>query len=115
MPRRIAVKKLFLAVCVISMLVPALASAQPFPVNAVGVTNGHWHLNSRDIEANKKIFVAMGGTPIKAGKFEIIRFPGVLAYLNEGPGAAPAKRGSVGNVANLVGFTVPNTQEAVAK
>ena len=60
-------KKLFLAVWVISLLVPALASAQPFPVNEAGVTMGHWHLNSRDIEANKKILVAMGGTAIKPG------------------------------------------------
>ena len=29
--------------------------------NDAGVTMGHWHLNSRDIEANKKIFVALGG------------------------------------------------------
>ena len=108
-------KKLLLASCVISMLVPAVASAQPFPVNAAGVTNGHWHLNSRDIEANKKIFVAMGGTAIKAGNFEIVRFPGVLVYLNQGAGATPANGGSVGSVVNHVGFTVPNTQAAVAK
>jgi catechol 2,3-dioxygenase-like lactoylglutathione lyase family enzyme len=113
--RRITVKKLLLAVWVISMLVPALASAQPFPVNAVGVTNGHWHLNSRDIEANKKIFVAMGGTAIKAGNFDIVRFPGVLVYLNQAAGAPPANGGSVGSVVNHVGFTVPNTQQAVAK
>src|SRR5258708_6818855 len=68
----VAVKKLLLALWVISLLVPAVASAQPFPVNAAGVTNGHWHLNSRDIEASKKIFVAMGGTAIKTGNFEIV-------------------------------------------
>ena len=115
MRRRIAVKKLLLAVWVISLLVPALASAQPFPVNAAGVTNGHWHLNSRDIEANKKIFVAMGGTAVKTGNFEIVRFPGVLVYLNQGPGAPPANGGTVGSVVNHVGFTVPNTPAAVAK
>src|ERR1044072_9919186 len=115
MPRRIAVKKLLLAVWVVSLLLPALASAQPFPVNAAGVTNGHWHLNSRDIEANKKILVAMGGTLVNAGNFQIVRFPGVLVYLNQGAGAAPANGGTVGSVVNHVGFTVPNTQAAVAK
>jgi len=124
MGRRNAVNKLLAAVdprrllfglSVLSLLVPAAASAQPFPVNAAGVTNGHWHLNSRDIEANKKIFVAMGGTPIKAGNFEIVRFPGVLVYLNQGAGAPPANGGTVGSVVNHVGFTVPNTQEAIAK
>ena len=84
-------KKLFLAVWVISLLVPALASAQPFPVNDAGVTMGHWHLNSRDIEANKKIFVAMGGTAIKTGNFEIVKFPGV-AGLSE-----PERRRAAGD------------------
>src|SRR5215217_6472217 len=54
----------------------------------------------------------MGGTPIKTGNFEIVRFPGVLVYLNQGAGATPANGGSV---VNHVGFTVPNTQEAIAK
>ena len=113
--RGVAVKKLFCALWMMSLLVPAVASAQPFPVNAAGVTNGHWHLNSKDIEANKKIFVAMGGTLVTAGNFQIVRFPGVLVYLNQGAGAAPANGGTVGSVVNHVGFTVPNTQAAVAK
>jgi len=108
-------KKLLSALWVIALLVPAAASAQPFPVNAAGVTNGHWHLNSRDIEANKKILVAMGGTLVNAGNFQIVRFPGVLVYLNQAAGATPANGGTVGSVVNHVGFTVPNTPEAVAK
>jgi catechol 2,3-dioxygenase-like lactoylglutathione lyase family enzyme len=115
MGRRNAVKKLLTAIWVLSLLVPAVASAQPFPVNAAGVTNGHWHLNSKDIEANKKIFVAMGGTLVPAGNFQIVRFPGVLVYLNQAAGAPPANGGTVGSVVNHVGFTVLNTQEAVAK
>jgi catechol 2,3-dioxygenase-like lactoylglutathione lyase family enzyme len=113
--RGVAVKKMLCALWVVSLLVPAIASAQPFPVNAAGVTNGHWHLNSKDIEANKKIFVAMGGTLVTNGNFQIVRFPGVLVYLNQGAGAAPANGGTVGSVVNHVGFTVPNTPEAVAK
>ena len=113
--REVAVRKMLCALWVVSLLVPAIASAQPFPVNAAGVTNGHWHLNSKDIEANKKIFVAMGGTLVTNGNFQIVRFPGVLVYLNQGAGAAPANGGTVGSVVNHVGFTVPNTQAAVAK
>jgi catechol 2,3-dioxygenase-like lactoylglutathione lyase family enzyme len=108
-------KKLLSALWVIALLVPAAASAQPFPVNAAGVTNGHWHLNSRDIEANKKMLLAMGGTLVNAGNFQIVRFPGVLVYLNQAAGAAPANGGTVGSVVNHVGFTVRNTPEAVAK
>src|SRR6202049_1663132 len=81
----------------------------------MGVTMGHWHMNSRDIEANKKIFVAMGGTAVKNGNFDIVKFPGVVVFLNQGPGAAPAVGGSVGTVVNHVGFLVPNVQASPAK
>jgi len=79
------------------------------------VTMGHWHLNSRDVEANKKIFVALGGTAMKVDVFEIVRFPGVNVYLNLRPGAAPSTGGTAGTVINHVGFLVPNVQEAIAK
>jgi hypothetical protein len=42
-----------------SMLAAGSAAAQPAPFNEVGVTMGHWHLASKDVEANKKIFVGM--------------------------------------------------------
>jgi len=108
-------RKLLSALWVISLLVPAAAWAQAFPPNEKGVTMGHWHLNSRDVEATKKILVTMGGTPIKAGNFETVRFPGVVVYLNVAAGAPPATAGTVGSVINHVGFIVQNTQESVAK
>jgi catechol 2,3-dioxygenase-like lactoylglutathione lyase family enzyme len=91
------------------------AWAQPYSPNEAGVTMGHWHLNSRDIEANKKIFVALGGTATKPGDFDIVRFPGVSVYLNVRAGSPPASGGTVGSVINHVGFLVPNVQESVAK
>jgi len=110
------VNKLLSALGLVSLLIaPSAASAQPFPVNAAGVTMGHWHLNSKDVEATRKMLVAMGGTAVKNGNFEIVRFPGVLVYLNQAAGAAPATGGTVGSVVNHVGFTVKNTPEAIAK
>ena len=50
-----------------SMLATGTAAAQLAPFNEVGVTMGHWHFASRDVEANKKIFVAMGGTALATG------------------------------------------------
>jgi len=94
---------------------PQSAFAQAYPPNEMGVTMGHWHLNSRDIEATKKILVAMGGTAMKAGNFQVVKFPGVYVFLHLGPGAAPATGGTVGTVVNHVGFLVPNVQQAVAK
>ena len=35
------------------------AMAQPAPFNEVGVTMGHRHLASKDVEGNKKLFLAM--------------------------------------------------------
>ena len=100
---------LFLA----STLATGAAVAQPFPFNEAGVTMGHWHIASRDVQANKKIFVGMGGTPITTGTNESVRFPGVLVNLTFG--TTPAAGGTVGSVVNHVGFIVNNVQEQVAK
>src|SRR6266850_2065340 len=89
--------------------------AQSFPPNEAGVTMGHWHLNTRDVEANKKIFVAMGGTAIKAGNFDVVKFPGVAVYLHLNQGAAPPTGGTVGTVVNHVGFIVQNVQQSTAR
>src|SRR6267378_4545657 len=67
---------------------------------------------SRDVEANKKIFVNMGGTPITGGN-ETVLFPGVR--INLSLGNAPGSGESVGSVVNHVGFIVKNVQEQVAK
>ena len=93
----------------------APASAQLAPPNEMGVTMGHLHMNSRDIEANKKILVAMGGVAQKNGNFEIVKFPGAIVFLNQGPGTPPATGGSVGTVVNHYGFLVPDVQAAMAK
>ena len=108
-------KRLISALWVMAILAPGTAWAQAFPANEAGVTMGHWHLNTRDVEANKKVFVAMGGTAIKAGNFEVVRFPGVAVYLHLAPGAPPPSGGTVGTVANHVGFLVQNLPESVAR
>ena len=89
--------------------------AQPYPPNEAGVTMGHWHLNSRDVEANKKLFAALGGVAAKPGDFEIVKFPGVVVFLHLRPGVPPPTAGTVGSVINHVGFLVPDVQAAVAK
>jgi catechol 2,3-dioxygenase-like lactoylglutathione lyase family enzyme len=108
------VRKLTTALWLVSSLVAGTAFAQPFPPNEAGVTMGHWHLNSANIEANKKIFVAMGGTAIKPGDFEIVKFPGVLVYLHQRAGSPPPTGGTVGSVVNHVGFIVKDVQAQVA-
>ena len=95
-----------------SILATGTAFAQLAPFNDAGVTMGHWHFGSRDVEANKRIFVTMGGTPLTGGN-ETVLFPGVR--INLSLGNAPGSGGSVGSVVNHVGFIVKNVQEQVAK
>jgi catechol 2,3-dioxygenase-like lactoylglutathione lyase family enzyme/extradiol dioxygenase family protein len=109
-------KRLIPALWLISSLTAGAAWAQPYAPNEAGVTMGHWHLNSRDVEANKKIFLAMGGTDGGPGRLQRVIFPGVVLNLNLGAAdAPPATGGTVGSVVNHVGFIVQNVQESVAK
>src|SRR5207247_10307956 len=101
---------MILALCGILMLSAGTAGGQAFPPNEAGVTMGHWHLNTRNIEATRKIFMAMGGAEFP-GDNARVRFPGVLVILRE---QAPTG-GTVGSVVNHVGFIVPNVQESVAR
>src|SRR5438309_11279049 len=78
----------------------------------MGVTMGHWHLASKDAEANKKIFLGMGGT-LLPGAAPSIQFPGMRINLTLGNAAGNG--GSQGSVINHVGFIVNNVQQQVAK
>jgi catechol 2,3-dioxygenase-like lactoylglutathione lyase family enzyme len=100
---------------VATMMMVGTASAQRLPFNEAGVTMGHWHLNSQNVETNKKLFVTLGGKAIKPGDFEIVNFPGVSVFLHQRPGTPPPTGGTAGTVINHVGLIVPNTMEAVAK
>src|SRR5258706_7391540 len=100
----------------VSLLLWSLATgaafAQAYPPNEAGVTMGHWHLNSQQVEANKKLFVALGGTAIKPGDFEIVRFSGVAVFLHHGSGTPPPAGGTEGNVINQVGLLVSHVAAA---
>jgi catechol 2,3-dioxygenase-like lactoylglutathione lyase family enzyme len=108
-------KRLITALWLVSSLTAGTALAQPYAPNEAGITMGHWHLNSRDVEANKKIFVGMGGVASSDGPRERVTFPGVVVNLNLGAASPPPTAGSVGSVVNHVGFVVKNVQESVAK
>src|SRR6202165_5934935 len=96
-----------------SALTAGTAAAQPAPFNEIGVTMGHWHLISKDVEANKKIFLGMGGKLFMPGGNPLVMFPGV--YINLNLGQEKGEGGSKGSVVTHVGFIVNNVQEQVAK
>ena len=106
-----AMKALIAGLVFASMLATATAAPQLAPFNEVGVTMGHWHFASRDVQANKKIFIAMGGMPLPGGN-ETVSFPGIRINLTLGN--EPGSGGSVGSVVNHVGFIVKNVQEQTA-
>ena len=104
---------IFAALFFASTLAMGTAAAQPAPFNAVGVTMGHWHLASKDVEANKKLFLAMGGKLYMPGGNPLIMFPGL--YINLVLGNEKGNGGSQGSVVNHVGFIVDNVQTRVAQ
>src|SRR6266576_1713530 len=104
---------IFAALLFASALTAGAAAAQPAPFNAAGVTMGHWHLASKDLEANKKLFLAMGGKLTMPGGAPLIMFPGL--YINLALGNASGEGGTQGTVVNHVGFIVDNVQMRVAQ
>lgn len=96
-----------------STLTAGIAAAQPAPYNQAGVTMGHWHIASKDVEANKKLFLAMGGKLYTPGGQPLIMFPGL--YISLILGNEKGDGGTVGSVVNHVGFVVDNVQKRVAE
>src|SRR2546422_7966527 len=105
---RIAIAGLFVA----STLAAGTANAQYAPFNEVGVTMGHWHLASKDAEANKKIFVGMGGQPV-AGNAQSLLFPGMRINLTLGNMAGDG--GSQGAGGEDEGFIIHKIAERAAQ
>ena len=103
----------FVALLFASTLAAGSAAAQPAPFNEAGVTMGHWHIISKDVEGNKKLFVGMGGKLFMPGGNPLMMFPGV--YINLNLGSEKGEGGTPGSVVNHVGFIVNNVQEQVAK
>src|SRR5579871_2742672 len=104
---------LFTALLFASALTATGAAAQPAPFNATGVTMGHWHLISKDVEANKKLFLSMGGKLFMPGGNPLMMFPGL--YINLNLGTEKGDGGTEGSVVNHVGFIVDNVQQRAAQ
>jgi len=105
------------SVCVALLFAATLtagtAAAQPAPFNQIGVTMGHWHIASKDVEANKKLFLAMGGKLLMPGGNPQIMFPGL--FINLVLGTEKGDGGTPGSVVNHVGFIVNNVEQRVAQ
>ena len=90
-------KRFFLVLSLVFSFIPAIASwAQQSPAKDTGVSMGHLHYNVRDVEANKKFWIALGAKPVTVGKIEALKFPNVLIVLTK----ADSSGGTEGSVIN---------------
>ena len=104
---------IFAALGLLAILPTTTAWAQLADPGSVGVAMGHVHLAVQDIEATKKFWIAVGGTPAsKLGANEVVKFPGVLILIRK---AMDPPAGTVGSVVNHIGFLVPNVAATRAK
>ena len=91
------------------------AAAQLVAAKDGPIVYGHHHLNTTNLDAQKKFFVdTLGGTLIKIGtnNAEVVKFPNVLIFFR--PNQAPTG-GTRGTTVNHIGFSVPNLRQAVDK
>ena len=96
-----------------SVLVLAIATpahAQLAPPNAAGITYGHVHLNVRDIEVHKKLWVEhFDGVVVQKGPLVAVKLPGMLIAFRQ----AEPTGGSEGTVMDHFGFKVRNLAEVL--
>src|SRR5437016_5046363 len=110
-------RRLFVLIFLLLALAGAVpsASAQLLVAKDGPVVYGHHHLNTTNMDAQKKFFVdTLGGTVVKVGtnQQEIIKFPNVLIFFR--PMQAPTG-GTIDTSVNHIGFSVPDIRPVVAK
>ena len=102
------------ATCVAARLGASAGAQAPKPSlaspNAAGVSMGHLHYRVRDVAANRRFWMALGGQPLTAARRfaapgrEILRFQDVLVVLDPGETTG----GTEGSVVNHVAFRIPS-------
>ena len=94
--------KILSVLTVIALGLGGTAAAQLSPPNGAGVAMGHLHYHVKDVEANRKFWIALGAVSTKQGTTEVMKLPGVLIVLTPGPSSG----GTNGSVVNHVAFRV---------
>jgi catechol 2,3-dioxygenase-like lactoylglutathione lyase family enzyme len=109
--------KRLIALCTTWLLLTtaSVAHAQLTVAKDGPIVYGHHHLNTTNMDAQKKFFVeTLGGKVVKFGANmqEIVEFPNVLIFFR--PMQAPTG-GTIGTTVNHIGFSVPNLRQTVDK
>jgi catechol 2,3-dioxygenase-like lactoylglutathione lyase family enzyme len=98
----------FLALIVFTAPTALADLAKP---NAVGVAMGHIHLVVKDVEAEKRFLVLLGGKPVSNGSLQMVEFPGVFINLREGTPSG----GTIGSRVNHFGLFVQDMVATLAR
>jgi catechol 2,3-dioxygenase-like lactoylglutathione lyase family enzyme len=108
---RPSVRAVAVVACVVAcMAVSTPALAQLAAPNAAGVTMGHLHYRVRDVAANTRFWVALGGRATAAGSESHVALSGVVVVLSQGESSG----GTEGAVLNHVAFRVPSFKQVEA-
>jgi catechol 2,3-dioxygenase-like lactoylglutathione lyase family enzyme len=108
-------RMLALLVSALLVLSASKASAQLAAAKDGPIVYGHHHLNTTNMDAQKKFFVeTLGGRLMTIGtnNTQIVEFPNVLIFFR--PTQAPTG-GTRGTTVNHIGFSVPNLRQVVDK
>jgi len=97
----------------------ALLGLAVFPVFGQLVSNraapvrvGHYHLHVTSIDEHKKFWVdVLGGTPVKFGNIDVVKFPDTLVFLTAQKPTGPTR----GTAFDHIGFAVPNVPTLASK
>ena len=82
-------KMLFtLAAAAMALMSAGISRAQLAPPNEMGVSMGHVHLVVKDVDASKKFWTDLGGTAVKLGPNDMVKFPGGVIGLRKGDPAS---------------------------
>jgi len=89
----------------------AIPSAELSRANAAGVAMGHLHYVVKNVEATRRFWVQLGGTPARVGPIDAVDFPDALVLIERGEPSGT----SDGAVVNHVAFRVPAFADLAAK
>jgi catechol 2,3-dioxygenase-like lactoylglutathione lyase family enzyme len=103
---------LTLALTALLLCSTSSALAQLMSHADAGIRVGHYHLNVTSIDAHKKFWVdTLGGTPMKFGSIDVVKFPDALIFLRVQKPTGPTR----GTAFDHIGFAVPNVPAMAMK
>jgi catechol 2,3-dioxygenase-like lactoylglutathione lyase family enzyme len=104
--------KTALAIALLSFaLAPDSVFAQLAAPNASGVSIGHIHINTTDVDAQSRFWTILGGKIVLREKLTMVEFPGIYVVLRK----QDSTGGTVGTTLNHFGFYVRDFDASVAR